>query len=191
MIPKWTMSGIIPPVAPGHDGASERRSPYRADLLQLVDRFATTLERVEILEGLLGFRSRLHGLGLVSGVQWLNGSFSEDVENVEERSPNDIDVVTWLYVPPQIDLRQVATNSPDLFIREQCKNMYKVDAFWGELGVPLDEGCIGYVCYWYSMWSHRRSGVWKGFISVDLAPDEDATARRLIWEKKTVLGGAL
>lgn len=191
MIPKWNISGVIPPIAPGQDGASEHRSPYKTDLLQLIDRFAVSPERFEILEGFLEFRARLHGLGLINGFQWLNGSFSEDVETVEERAPNDIDVVTWLDVPEEINVRQVATNSPDLFTREQCKNLYKVDAFWGELGLPLDEARLGYICYWYSMWSHRRSGAWKGFVCVDLAPNTDAAARRLIWEKKTVLGGGL
>lgn len=29
---------------------------------------------------------------------------------------------------------------------------------------------------WYSVWSHRRSQLWKGFVQVDLAPAEDAAA---------------
>lgn len=30
--------------------------------------------------------------------------------------------------------------------------------------------------YWYSLWSHRRNDLWKGFAQIDLAPVEDATA---------------
>lgn len=30
------------------------------------------------------------------------------------------------------------------------------------------------------MWSHRRDGIWKGFIQVDLAPNEDADANLLL-----------
>lgn len=30
--------------------------------------------------------------------------------------------------------------------------------------------------YWYSVWSHRRNQLWKGFVQVDLAPGEDTFA---------------
>ena len=41
----------------------------------------------------------MNSLGLVNGFQWLDGSFLEDVEIREQRSPNDLDLVTiyWGY----------------------------------------------------------------------------------------------
>jgi len=36
------------------------------------------------------------------------------------------------------------------------------------------------VSYWYSMWSHRRNGLWKGFVQVDISEKEDNIARALI-----------
>jgi hypothetical protein len=36
------------------------------------------------------------------------------------------------------------------------------------------------VSYWYSMWSHRRNGLWKGFVQVDIAEEEDNIALALI-----------
>jgi hypothetical protein len=34
----------------------------------------------------------------------------------------------------------------------------------------------GHSAYWYSMWSHRRSQLWKGFVQVALTADDDAAA---------------
>lgn len=58
------------------------------------------MERRELLKGLLEFRSELHRIGLVDGIQWLDGSFIENVEEIEGRHPKDIDVVTFLFKFP-------------------------------------------------------------------------------------------
>jgi len=72
------------------------RSPYVVGLLDVVERFATTPERIRILDGLLRFRADLHQTGIVSGFQWLDGSFMEQVEILEHRPPRDLDVVNFL-----------------------------------------------------------------------------------------------
>ena len=46
------------------------------------------------MAGFLSFRDALQATGLVKGFQWINGSFLENVEEVEERNPRDIDVVS-------------------------------------------------------------------------------------------------
>jgi len=30
------------------------------------------------------------------------------------------------------------------------------------------------------MWSHRRNGLWKGFVQVDISPTEDEMAKALL-----------
>ena len=52
-----------------------------------------------ILDGFLRFRELLTQAGFVSGFQWVDGSFLENVEMLENRPPNDLDVVTF-YIPP-------------------------------------------------------------------------------------------
>ena len=47
------------------------------------------------MQGFLRYRNALHEHGFVDGFQWINGSFSENIEDREGRSPNDIDVVTF------------------------------------------------------------------------------------------------
>jgi len=42
------------------------------------------------------------------------------------------------------------------------------------------ERLVAHSAYWYSVWSHRRSQLWKGFVQVDLADTEDAAASATI-----------
>jgi hypothetical protein len=65
----------------------------------LVQRFAASRERLDILRGLLEYRAALGAIGIVQGFQWLDGSFVEDVEVTKGRPPSDIDVVTLAYRP--------------------------------------------------------------------------------------------
>jgi hypothetical protein len=53
MIPEWNISAVLPPVRPGAAGHSPDRSPYKASLSEVVERFAKTPARLEILRGLL------------------------------------------------------------------------------------------------------------------------------------------
>lgn len=96
ILPQWNGVGILPPVRPEMPGNSPERSPYRVSPAGFVDRFATSPERMAILDGLLRFRGKLHELGIVSGFQWLDGSFLEQIELLENRHPRDMDVVTFL-----------------------------------------------------------------------------------------------
>ena len=83
--PHWNNSGIIPPVRPGANGSSPDRSPYDTEPETFVDYFATSPERIQILDGFFRFRSGLCQVGIVSGFQWINGSFLEHVEILENR----------------------------------------------------------------------------------------------------------
>lgn len=100
-IPEWNEHGVLPPVGDA-DPTSRIRSPYRVSLSEVVLRFGTTEERRAILDGLLRYRAALHAIGLVQSFQWLDGSFLESIEQLESRPPNDVDVVTFIRLPPQL-----------------------------------------------------------------------------------------
>jgi hypothetical protein len=178
-IPPWNAHGVLPPnneVAP----TSFDRSPYLVRLNDLVVRFGLTAERANILDGLLRYRAALHAIGLVQGFQWLDGSFLENVELLESRSPNDMDVVTFYRLPPgdtQSSLARRATGVIPVSLAERraIKRRFHVDAYTLSLDEPV-EGLIPWITYWYGMWSHRRSGDWKGYLQVDLAHSDDASA---------------
>ena len=68
------------------------------------------------------------------------------------------------------------TQGPELFNPDETKQTFKVDAYFVQLNLDDPEYLVEYSTYWYSLWSHRRTGLWKGFIRVDLDPADDAAA---------------
>lgn len=186
ILPQWNGVGVLPPVRPEMPGNSPERSPYRVPLAGFVDRFATSPERMAILEGLLRFRGKLHELGIVSGFQWLDGSFLEQIEILENRHPRDMDVVTFFDIPPGENQRSLLQKAGQLFDQKHLKATYGVDGYFNVLGQLVDARQVQSIAYWYSMWSHRRDGLWKGFVQVDLDPSQDADARAVL----NISGGA-
>lgn len=178
-LPSWNSLGLIPPIDE-QQPASAERSPYTVSLTDFVLRFGQTQPRRVVLDGFLKYRAALHAAGLVSGFQWVDGSFLENVEVIEARTPNDIDVVTFFDLPAgksQIDMLQ---QFPDLFpttrvVQQKLKDTYSVDAYVEHLG-KAPSRLVRQSSYWYSMWSHRRNQAWKGFVQIDLAPTGDALA---------------
>ena len=174
-IPAWTADGVLPPINTSQPVSTER-SPYVVSLTDYVLRFSDTSERRTVLEGLLRYRAALHAVGLVSGFQWLDGSFLEHVELIEGRAPNDVDVVTFYRLPPGRTQQDIVSAAPSLFLDHAgVKATYFVDGYHEHLAMEA-ERLTRRITYWYSVWSHRRNQLWKGFVQVDLAPTEDATA---------------
>jgi hypothetical protein len=56
--------------------------------------------------------------------------------------------------------------------KQAAKQKYRVDSHFVELNLPADK-LVERSTYWYSMWSHRRNEVWKGYLEVDLNPAHD------------------
>lgn len=188
-IPDWNSQGFLPPadptaLPPAIPPNDPRRSPYPVSLMDLMMRFASTPDRWRVLHGFLAYRQALHALGLVSGFQWLDGSFVEDVETLEQRAPRDIDVVSFVEVPARFAIGDVR---PRVLNHDTAKADFKVDAFFVELNRLGPEALVSWSAYWYSVWSHRRNRVWKGFLQVQLGPDEDANAKA--WLEQNVPAG--
>lgn len=180
MIPAWNSLGILPPIAPGAPGHSGERSPYTVSMHQVIDTFSFTERRKAILRGLLRYREALYQTGISRGFQWIDGSFIEDVETLERRDPNDLDVVTFFHLPQGMDQRELLQKHGDLFKLEQLKKKYQVDGYTCLLGEPMESRHVQQVSYWYSMWSHRRDRSWKGFLQVGLSKSEDELASKTL-----------
>lgn len=190
MIPAWNLQGVIPPVRPGAHGHDPDRSPYKSPLHTFVDAMGTSAARLEIIDGLLKFRDEIYKIGITAGFQWLNGSFSENVESTENRDPRDVDVVTFLQIPAGEDEASIFAKNPQLFDHDYVKKTYRVDSYWEILGKPMEALSIQQVSYWYSMWSHRRDGMWKGFVQVELASAQDILAVQALGHARAGLGVA-
>ena len=175
-IPSWDQNNkVLPPIRPNTPLEKQldpiNRSPYAAPLEEVVKRFATTLDRVALFQNFLRYRSALHGWGITAGFQWINGSFVENVEGGSEpRSPEDIDVITFYYGAEDNTLH-LQLLDPAL-----TRVMYKVEGYGIELGAPLSVATAVLIGHLHSIWSHRRNGVWKGFVQVDLEPQDDPPA---------------
>lgn len=178
----FNSAGVIPPVDP-KDGTSTKRSPYKLPITEFIDMFSYTNERKNILNGFLRYRAELYKVGIVSGYQWLNGSFTTDIETLEDRPPNDIDVVTFFHLPEHETQVSFIPKTGDLLKSKFTKAEFKVDAYPVVLGQTLTPELIARITYWYSMWSHRKSdNIWKGFIQVELSPEDDAAAFQILTE---------
>jgi len=180
-IPEWNAQGVISPIDVT-DPTSTFRSPYWVKLTDLPLRFSQSDERREILSGLLKYRSELHKLNIRAGFQWLDGSFMENIEILESRPPGDIDVVTFYRLPEGETQRTLLDKNPDLFDSqkaEERKARYHVDAYLVSLNSE-GERLVSRSAYWYSVWAHRRSALWKGFLQIDLAQTDDKDALSLL-----------
>lgn len=177
-IPGWTPEGLISPIDMMNP-TSAKRAPYLTDLVELVNRFGTSPQRLDILRGFLDFRSELHKVGLNDGFQWIDGSFTENIEMIENRPPKDIDVVTFFNLPANKTQNDVVSINPDLFVPQKAKwrkDIYKVDSYIQALQITNDR-LVASTVYWYSLWSHRRDLSWKGFLQISLDPTFDQDAK--------------
>lgn len=172
-IPQWNTLGLLPPIDPV-DPTSAERSPYLVTLLDVILRFATSPERCKVLKGFLDYRATLHGMGLINGFQWLDGSFAEQVETLECRPPKDIDVVTFIHTPDDFAPSDEQIGVLD---HDAAKTRFLVDSYFVEINQLSAEAIVQKSAYWYSMWSHRRNQTWKGYLQIDLSPVHDMDAR--------------
>lgn len=175
MFPGFNHSGVIPPFLsdPAHRGGS----PYKTDLTTIVSQLGSTPERRALIEGLLDYREALRAIGITSGFQLIDGSFTENCEVIKARAPADIDLVTYAYLPvspPEVSA--FAIQNLSLFDRAQVKGLFRCDSFFVDMAKHA-ELVIDDTFYWYGLFSHQRiTATWKGMLRVPLMAD-DAAAR--------------
>lgn len=166
-LPPFSTTSILPPFVGSWPEAAIGFSPYQTTIGEVAASFGYTPERRAILVGLLNLRSRLRSAGLIIDGQWLDGSFVEQIEVSEARNPGDLDVVSFLWRPlgakAQPDFMNVVNANLDLFVPAQAKANFRCDHYALDLDVGL---ALERICYWHSVFSHRRNGVWKGYVSV-------------------------
>lgn len=178
-IPAFTIDGVLPPFvgANGPGGAPSDMTPYEVTPLEVVAALGHTDARRVILTKWLEHRAALRALGVVSGFQWLDGSFCED------KIPNDLDIVTLFYRPTaavdDAQLMMLRAANPTVFQRTPVKRTYNLDAFFVDLN-SHPTSMIDYTRYLLGLFSHRRGdSLWKGMLQVDLstqAADGEALA---------------
>ena len=183
VIPAFDSRGFLPPFI-GADATTPARSPYEASMSELVAALGTTPERYNLLVGLIRYRELLGSFGYTQGMQFVDGSFVENVETRESRSPGDIDVFSFLIRPPQyqsnVSLWQAAGFTQwmnEIVNFTLNKQRYNIDTY----AIAVDQHgplqLINETIYWYGLFSHKRiTQDWKGFVRVPLNPPDDQAA---------------
>lgn len=187
VLPAFDGRGLLPAFLDG-DPTNADRSPYLASMSEIVARFGTSQRRRNLLANLLDYRELLATDDYVSGLQFVDGSFVEDVETIQGRAPDDIDVFSFLSAPQKYHQDRNLWGSHGLPFwrqsiadRDANKQRFSLDTYAAlieELGVG---GVIEKSIYWYSLFAHQRDTfAWKGFVRVPLNSADDQVARQLL-----------
>lgn len=176
----WNSHGLIPPILPNVRPVSPQRSPYIMPIDIFVQCFSFTPTRCNLLIGLLNYRELLYNAGISNGFQWINGSFVERTEERQKRDPNDIDCVTFFYPPDTKSQKEFVDSNQLLFDHDIIKDTYFIDSYYVALPTCTDKQLIEETCYWYSLWSHNKDYVWKGFIEIPLNESADHSAKEIV-----------
>jgi hypothetical protein len=175
-IPDFTLDLALPPHL-GNATDAGQLSPYGCTTQELCEKLGKTPERREILNGFLDFRECLVANGVTDGFHWLGGSLLEEIEVLENRPPNDIDVATFYWPADAGQNLRLAQHFPEFMNFQLSKQKFRVDSYPVDISYSASL-TIHWVKYWVLLFSHRRDGVWKGMLHVAInTPDEDSRAR--------------
>jgi hypothetical protein len=177
MIPDHSLSGVLPPFVGENPANRAEASPYLASMSEFVQRFCTTMERARLLSGLLKYRSGLANLMVRDGMQWIDGSFLEEVEATRKRPPQDIDLITLAHRPEthqtDQDWELLFRANIGFFVPSFVKETFHCDAYFIDLDKRADI-LIKDVCYFHGLFSHQRDTLlWKGIVEIPLESDDD------------------
>jgi hypothetical protein len=183
-VPAFDARGFLPPFI-GQDATTSERSPYEATMTETVAAMGTTQPRRTLLKGLLDYRALLGRLGYGNGLQFIDGSFVENVETREQRAPGDIDVFSFLVRPQHYQGAPAlwastgfAEWSREVADRNLNKQRFGLDTYAIAVDQHTPLRLIVETIYWSSLFAHKRlTHDWKGFLRVPLNASDDATAR--------------
>ena len=175
--------GFLPPVNI-ESPVDDKRSPYKVELSKFVALFSIACSeyqskhRIRLLRGFLEYRAELHKIGIVDGFHWVNGSFVTYKEKIVKQPPSDIDVFTLFRLPEGESQQSLEKRNSELFDHDKSLALYGIDSYHLCIDVNTSlYNIIDQTNYWYGMWSHQKNThVWKGFIQIDLSPQEDKEA---------------
>lgn len=179
MIPPFNHNNVLPPYQGNNPASCNAQSPYQCSIMEFCQRFAISDKRIMILKGFIQFRLKCNDIGITEGFQWIDGSFIEDIMASEQREPNDIDVVSFLFRLRSIPnlIIEIKSKFLEFLDPTMSKKNYHVDHYLVEADSnPVTT--INAVKYWNQLFGHNRKGIWKGMVEIPLYPTnaEDTNA---------------
>lgn len=170
------ISGVLPPYLGTTPTNPASVSPYQTTLARIAGKLCGSPERKEIFRGLIAYRQQLADIGLSDGFQWLSGSFMEDIEGLETRHPNDVDLVTFCHRPggvgDDVAWGEFVAANMHLWNSKLVKPAFKCDPYFVDLNTA-PTNVVNQARYWFGLFSHRRGGLWKGMLQVTLSVTQD------------------
>jgi len=170
-IPDFDHNHVLPP----HLGNPTNRthlSPYSCTILELCHKFATSNDRIEILKGFVNFRQKMTNTGIINGFQWLDGSFLENIEVLENRQPRDLDLVTFYGTLTIAEQTIIKANFPEFIDTALAKTNYHLDHYAVDYSFKPDV-TVELTRYWIQLFTHNRNGQWKGILRLPLNTNID------------------
>lgn len=174
-IPDFNHNHVLPPHL-GNPTKQSDLSPYDCSIHEFCIRFATSKKRVQLLKKFIEFRKLLTYNGIIFGFQWVDGSFTQNIEVSEGRAPNDLDLVTFYGNLTSDHLLMIKTHFPEFANPILSKNRFQIDHYNVDF-TYTPEITVEYTKYWIQLFTHTRSNIWKGIIKLSLnTPSEDDIA---------------
>lgn len=178
-IPPYEGTGLLPPYIsdPTH---AQNHSPYRCSVLDIAQQLCASDPRQHLFQGFLSYRKMLRGLGIVNGFQWVDGSFTEQIEAIEGRDPNDIDIVTFFHRPALVAddaaWQGFVRANAAVFDVSAMKVQYHCHVHYLDLQQPAS-WAVEVTRFFNALFSHRRvTRAWKGMLRVELDSTFDVDA---------------
>jgi hypothetical protein len=174
-IPSFDHNNVLPPHL-GDPTDRSHLSPYQCSILEVCHNFSTSANRILILKNFVRFRQRMTITGIIYGFQWLDGSFLENVEISQNRSPNDLDVVTFYGNLSIVEQTNIRASFPEFVNPGLSKANFFLDHYIVDYSYNPDV-TVEQTRYWLQLFTHNRLGVWKGILRLPLnTPIEDQHA---------------
>lgn len=183
-VPAFDRRGMLPPFTGPDPTVSAERSPYHCSMSELCAVLGSSDHRKQLLKNLIAYRALIASGGYTNGLQFVDGSFVEDIERTEARNPKDIDVFSILLPPIQYRDNPEAWRAECLPFWEseivdnaKNKGRYSIDCYALLPNFTDIASFMERSLYWYGLFSHKRlTHDWKGFIALPLNPADDQAA---------------
>jgi hypothetical protein len=165
-VPPFDFHGLIPPyLGPKPSGPSGLMSPHAATAAEIASsQLASTAWRRDLLFAWLAHRALLRQLGLLGAFQWFDGSFTEN------KTPKDIDVVTFFFRPihAQTDAAMLHLMRTESLLSKPAMKAHGLDVHFIDLNAHPASIVAG-TAYYNGLFSHSRNADrWKGMLRVPL-----------------------
>jgi len=158
----------------------EEGSPFKASLGEVVARLGWSRRRRELIRGLIELRQGLRGVGIGLGSQWIDGTFTEDIDE-----PEQMDVTTW-YSNPTFSLI-----SPDAKLRRwphlfsMSSALFKFGIWHHAHDMARIQKKTGPLDIWFKAYRERYSvqvgtGRRKGLVWISLENDPHQSDEQIV-----------